>query len=327
VEAYIHDQTSQTLYSALVVAGSAELPEVRGWRLAAGRSLSGQEIADRERVAVVSREFGRLLWGGNDPEEYVGRSLSVRFAHVRETQYEQFTVVGVMDWATLAQKWGGGASAMPALFIPLGLSPQSTLPDGTILGRSLEVRSPDGDNSKLGSALQQLASALLRPTYGLIDTREVHPTSPASARFTVYKQVLWVQVLAILLMAATSFFTLRWLDVASPRAGHEVPAVRKGSRRWLLLRDSAVDSGLVLVAGCLLGLLVALLLAPHLIRPFLVGQVFLTTDADSLPVLTRQGAVTGIVPVAMTTILLSLLSLYPAWIAAEGGHRPSMSVR
>lgn len=72
-------------------------------------------------------------------------------------------------------------------------------------------------------------------------------------------------------LAATSFFALRWLDVASPRAGHEVPAVREGSRRWLLLRDSAVDSGLVLVAG--------------------------------------------------------MLSLYQAWKAAEGGHRPSMSAR
>ncbi|MGE5482612.1 MAG: ABC transporter permease [Bacteroidota bacterium] len=340
-EAYVYDQANNITYSALVIAGSAGLPAVRGWRLVTGRFPSEQEIADGAMVAVVSRDFGRLAWGVNNPNEYLKRSLLIRFTNGRENEYKELRVIGVMDWANLALRWGGGANTgfapLPALFTPLGLSPQSLLPDGTVIGRSLEARSPQGDSRKLTSTLQQLASGFLRPTYGLVNIKDVRLASLASSLFDIYRQALWVQVRALVLMAMAGFLALGWTvgsalglgfgfglgsavglvldraDVVSCGPDHEVPAVRGSERQRRLLRRATLDFGIVLVFGYLLGILVASFLAPYLISPFLIDQIFLTTNAEAVSTLTWHGEFAGLVTVVIAAILLALCQ---AWQAA-----------
>lgn len=310
-EAYVQSRSNSNnpTYSALVRSGTESLARIYGWRLVAGNMISDLDVDRQAKVAVIAHEMGQLLWDEDDPAGYIGKQV-----WIQPTYYGQWiplTVVGVI--APAAQELSVATESVPALLVPLGVFPGPNLPDGTPLGRYLTAKPTKSDDTQLATLLQKVAPNYLHPAPVSVEYTELAPAKDLLRSLDRERDILSLQLLLILLTAATGMFAFRWLDLAY-RTRELGIARTLGSTRLRILADAVLDSGALLVAASLVGLVAALIWAPGLIRPLMIVQLLYTTEYPAIPLLTRQGVALGILVAATTA---GVFSIYPAWAAAR----------
>jgi putative ABC transport system permease protein len=89
-------------------------PDIRGWKIAAGRAIDAREYASNAPVALITPGAARRLWAGQDGASAVNQALRLGGHDVR--------VVGVLRPQASGAEMD--AAVVPAIYLPLGLAQQ-----------------------------------------------------------------------------------------------------------------------------------------------------------------------------------------------------------
>jgi putative ABC transport system permease protein len=247
-----------------VTRASASLFDTLGVHPAIGQAYTRADDEARRAVAVLSD----ALWArtfGRDPS-VIGRSIQL--------DRRPFTVVGVMPRGFTFPYRGSLINNVPAdLFVPIAFSPGERRAFGNGYNKSVIARLKPGvtpaqahaDTRALVEAnARELYPADLSGLASVISGRAAPLVDEVVGRSTTLLWVAFGAVGFVLLIACANIASLM---LARSQARHREIAVRNalGAGRARIMRQLLAESGLLALAGTLLGLLFAVWLSRTLV--------------------------------------------------------------
>jgi putative ABC transport system permease protein len=275
-------------------AGSIDYLEARDWKIGSGRFFDEREIRTGAKVAVVGATIVRELFGGADP---VGQRIRAGSTPL--------TVVGV-----LASKGQSGMMDMDDVVMAPIDAVRSRMKGRNAIVGAVDTIYVKGSSPEQLTQLQNTATEILRERHRISDPSQDDFRILNSASLLEAGQST-TQTFTLLLggVAAVSLLVggvgiMNIMLVAVTERTREIGLrMALGARRKDILRQFAIESTALAVAGGLVGLLIGVSIAWVL---SLVGGWPMSIAAWAPPVAVGFSAVIGIG-----------FGAYPAWQAAQ----------
>jgi putative ABC transport system permease protein len=275
-------------------AGSVDYLEARDWKIGSGRFFDDREIRSGAKVAVVGQTIVRELFGGTDP---IGQRMRAGATPL--------TVVGV-----LAPKGQSGMQDMDDVVMAPIDAVRSRMKGRNAIVGAVDTIYVKGNSPEQLSELQNQATATLRERHKISDPSQDDFRILNSASLLEAGQST-TQTFTLLLggVAAVSLLVggvgiMNIMLVAVTERTREIGLrMALGARRKDILRQFAIESTALAVAGGLVGLLIGVSIAYVL---SLLGGWPMSIAGWAPPVAIGFSAVIGIG-----------FGAYPAWQAAQ----------
>jgi putative ABC transport system permease protein len=275
-------------------AGSVDYLEARDWKIGSGRFFDDREVRTGAKVAVVGATVVRELFGGADP---IGQRM--------RAGNTPLTIVGV-----LASKGQTGMQDMDdVVMAPIDVVRSRMKGRNAVVG-AVDMIYVKGSSPEQLTAIQASATQILRERHKITDPTQDDFRILNSASLLEAGQST-TQTFTLLLggVAAVSLLVggvgiMNIMLVAVTERTREIGLrMALGARRKDILRQFAIESTTLAMAGGLVGLLIGVLIAYVL---SLVGGWPMSVAAWAPPVAVGFSAVIGIG-----------FGAYPAWQAAQ----------